>query len=180
MAFADVDDAIAAIGRGEIVVVVDDHDRENEGDLIMAAEKATPAAIAFIVRHTSGVICAALTGARLRALQLPLMVADNAESQGTAFTITVDYRKGTTTGISAADRASTLRALADLHIPADDFARPGHVFSGRALSAARPLPGRPPRPGPRNRAAHRPDLLGDRFPRPRAGRPRFGPEARRG
>jgi 3,4-dihydroxy 2-butanone 4-phosphate synthase/GTP cyclohydrolase II len=127
-----IEAAIAAIRAGGMAVVVDDADRENEGDLIMAAEKATPAAIAFIVRHTSGVVCAALTGARLRALQLPLMVADNAESQGTAFTVTVDYRKGTTTGISAADRAATLRALADPHTAADDFARPGHVFPLRA------------------------------------------------
>ena len=88
-------------------------DRENEGDLIMAAEKATPEALAFMVRHTSGVVCAALTGERLARAQLPLMVADNDEAQGTAFTVTVDYRQGTTTGISAADRAATLRALAD-------------------------------------------------------------------
>ncbi len=132
MSLDRIEDAIAAIGAGGMVVVVDDADRENEGDLIMAAEKATPSAIAFIVRHTSGVVCAALTAARLRALQLPLMVADNAESQGTAFTITVDYRVGTSTGISAADRAATLRALADPRISADDFARPGHVFPLRA------------------------------------------------
>jgi 3,4-dihydroxy 2-butanone 4-phosphate synthase/GTP cyclohydrolase II len=132
MSLDSIEDAIAAIRAGSMAVVVDDDDRENEGDLIMAAEKATPSAIAFIVRHTSGVVCAALSAARLRALQLPLMVADNAESQGTAFTITVDYRVGTTTGISAADRAATLRALADKKITADDFARPGHVFPLRA------------------------------------------------
>ncbi len=132
MSLDRIEDAIDAIRAGGMAVVVDDADRENEGDLIMAAEKATPSAIAFIVRHTSGVVCAALTGARLRALQLPLMVADNAESKGTAFTITVDYRIGTSTGISAADRAATLVALADPRISADDFGRPGHVFPLRA------------------------------------------------
>jgi 3,4-dihydroxy 2-butanone 4-phosphate synthase / GTP cyclohydrolase II len=127
-----IEHAIAAISRGEMVVVVDDAERENEGDLIMAAEKATPRAIAFILRHTSGVICAAMPAERLSALQLPLMVADNAESQQTAFTVTVDCRRGTTTGISAADRAATLRALADRGSRADDFVRPGHLFPLRA------------------------------------------------
>jgi 3,4-dihydroxy-2-butanone 4-phosphate synthase len=124
--------ALAAIARGQMVVVVDDAGRENEGDLILAAEKATPAALAFLVRHTSGVICAALPARRLAALRLPLMVADNAESYGTAFTITADYRHGTSTGISAADRAATLRALADPRAAADDFVRPGHIFPLRA------------------------------------------------
>src|SRR5450631_3924367 len=127
-----IEQAIAAIARGEMVVVVDDPGRENEGDLVMAAAKVTPQAVAFMVRHTSGVICAALPAARLQALQLPLMVADNAESQRTAFTITVDARHGTTTGISAADRAATLRALADPAFQADDFVRPGHVFPLRS------------------------------------------------
>jgi 3,4-dihydroxy 2-butanone 4-phosphate synthase/GTP cyclohydrolase II len=127
-----IEDAIAAISRGEILVVIDDPGRENEGDLIMAAEKVTPQAVAFMVRHTSGVICAALPGERLAALQLPLMVVDNAEAQRTAFTITVDYRHGTTTGISAADRAATLRALGDPASQAGDFVRPGHVFPLRA------------------------------------------------
>lgn len=127
-----IEDAIAAISRGEMVVVVDDADRENEGDLIMAAEKVTPEAVAFMLRHTSGVICAAMPAERLSALQLPLMVADNAESQRTAFTVTVDCRRGTTTGISAADRAATLRALADRGSQPDDFVRPGHLFPLRA------------------------------------------------
>ena len=127
-----IEAAIAAIARGEMVVVVDDPGRENEGDLVMAAAKVTPQAVAFMVRHTSGVICAALPAARLQALQLPLMVADNAESQRTAFTITVDARQGTTTGISAADRAATLRALAEPASQADDFVRPGHVFPLRS------------------------------------------------
>jgi 3,4-dihydroxy 2-butanone 4-phosphate synthase/GTP cyclohydrolase II len=128
MPFADIDKAIAAIGRGEIVVVVDDETRENEGDLIMAAEYATPDAIAFFLRYTSGVICVPMTGERLDDLQLPLMVATNTESQRTAFTVTVDYRHGTTTGISAADRAATVQALIDPTTRPEDLARPGHIL----------------------------------------------------
>jgi len=132
MTKSPIEDALAAIARGEMVVVADDADRENEGDLILAAQKATPQAVAFMVRHTSGVVCAALPGDRLAALSLPLMVAENEEAQRTAFTVTVDYRHGTSTGISAADRAATLRALADPATGAADFARPGHVFPLRA------------------------------------------------
>ena len=128
MPFADIDKAVTAIGRGEIVVVVDDEERENEGDLIMAAEFATPEKLAFFVTHTSGVICVPMTGERLDQLELPLMVAKNTESQRTAFTITVDYRHGTTTGISAADRAATIRALIDPATHPDDLARPGHIL----------------------------------------------------
>lgn len=128
MSFARIEDAVAAIGRGEMVVVVDDADRENEGDLIMAADAVTPEKLAFFVRHTSGVICAPLLGERLDELELPLMVATNTESHRTAFTVSVDLRKGTTTGISAADRAATLRALADPGSGPADFARPGHIF----------------------------------------------------
>jgi 3,4-dihydroxy 2-butanone 4-phosphate synthase/GTP cyclohydrolase II len=125
---APIEDAIAAIGRGEIVVVVDDEDRENEGDLIMAAESATPDKIAFFVRHTSGVICAPLTGARLDELDIPLMVRDNTESQRTAFTYSVDFRHDTSTGISAADRARTINSLIDPATRPADLARPGHIF----------------------------------------------------
>ena len=132
MQCSSVPEALAAITAGQMVVVVDDADRENEGDLILAAEHATPAALAFLIRHTSGVVCASVTPDRLEHLRLPLMVAANEESHGTAFTITVDYRHGTTTGISAADRAATLRALADPRAGAADFARPGHVFPLRA------------------------------------------------
>jgi 3,4-dihydroxy 2-butanone 4-phosphate synthase/GTP cyclohydrolase II len=132
MPLAPIEDAIAAIARGGIVVVVDDVDRENEGDLIVAAEKVTPATIAFMVRHTSGVICAALTAERLDALDIPLMVRGNTEAQRTAFTVSVDVRHGTTTGISAADRAATIRALVDPATRPDDLARPGHVFPLRA------------------------------------------------
>src|SRR5437588_3262497 len=128
MAFADVDDAIAAIGRGEIVVVVDDHDRENEGDLIMAAEFATADKIAFFLAHTSGVICMPMTGERLDELELPPMVSENTESNRTAFTVSVDARNGTTTGISASDRASTIAALIDPATRPRDLARPGHMY----------------------------------------------------
>jgi 3,4-dihydroxy 2-butanone 4-phosphate synthase/GTP cyclohydrolase II len=132
--FAEVTDAIAAIARGEIVVVVDDEDRENEGDLIFAAEHATPETMAFLIRHTSGVVCVAMEAGRCDALRLPLMVPDesNDEAQHTAFTVTVDVRAGTTTGISAADRARTVRAIVDPSTVPDDLVRPGHVFPLRA------------------------------------------------
>ena len=132
--FDPIEDAIAAIGRGELVVVVDDEDRENEGDLIMAASFATEEKIAFIVNHSSGVICASIPDERADALELPLMVAENTEAMRTAFTVTVDYRHGTTTGISASDRAATIRAMADTTSGPADFAKPGHIF---------PLRGRP-------------------------------------
>jgi 3,4-dihydroxy 2-butanone 4-phosphate synthase/GTP cyclohydrolase II len=132
MAFAAVDDAIAAIGRGEMVVVVDDKDRENEGDLVMAAEAATPDSIAFFLAHTSGVICVPLTPERADALELPLMVTTNTESQRTAFTVSVDARRGTTTGISAEDRAATIRTLIDPKARPSDLNRPGHIFPLRA------------------------------------------------
>ena len=125
--------ALAAIARGSLVVVVDDEDRENEGDLIMAAEMATPEAIAFMVRYTSGVLCVALPGRRLDELQLPLMVPRGNDSMNTAFTVTVDYRHGTSTGISAADRALTIRALVDPQAKPVDFNRPGHIFPLRAV-----------------------------------------------
>jgi 3,4-dihydroxy 2-butanone 4-phosphate synthase/GTP cyclohydrolase II len=124
--------AIEAISAGGAVIVTDDQRRENEGDLIMAAESATPEKLAFFLQHTSGVICAALTGERCDALGMPLMVQDNREAQGTAFTITVDLAEGTTTGISAADRAATLRALANPESEPNDFVRPGHIFPLRS------------------------------------------------
>lgn len=127
-AFDPVEDAISAIRNGEFVIVVDDADRENEGDLIIAAEKITPEKMAFLVRYSSGVVCIALPGARLDQLALPLMVRDNTDPHRTAFTVTVDYRHDTTTGISASDRAATLRALSDPGTTAGDFARPGHIF----------------------------------------------------
>jgi 3,4-dihydroxy 2-butanone 4-phosphate synthase/GTP cyclohydrolase II len=126
--FAAIEDAVAAIARGEIVVVVDDEDRENEGDLIMAAEHATAEKIAFFVKHTSGVICMPLTPERCDDLDLPLMVSHNTESHRTAFTVSVDFRHGTTTGISAGDRARTIQALIDPATAPADLARPGHIF----------------------------------------------------
>ena len=128
MGFARVEDVIAAFGQGEIVVVVDDAHRENEGDLIMAAEVATPEKIAFFLSHTSGVICMPMLGERLDELDLPPMVVDNTESNRTAFSISVDARVGTTTGISATDRAATIAALIDPKTRPGDLARPGHVF----------------------------------------------------
>lgn len=127
-----IEDVIAAIGRGEIVVMVDDEDRENEGDFIMAAEYATPEKLAFIVRYSTGVICAPLTDERCEELRLPLMVEQNTESQRTAYTVTVDVIEGTTTGISAADRAATVRAIANPDVTFKAFARPGHIFPLRA------------------------------------------------
>ena len=126
--FASVPDAVAAIAAGRMVVVVDDADRENEGDLIMAAEAATPETIAFFVRHTSGVICTPMLGERLDELDLPLMVATNTAPYRTAFTISVDAGRGTTTGISAADRATTITALIGPATRPGDLVRPGHIF----------------------------------------------------
>ncbi len=128
MPFTEIENAVAAVARGEIVIVVDDADRENEGDLIMAAEAMTPEKMAFMIRHTSGVICMPVEGPRLDELRLPLMVADNTESQRTAFTVSVDARHGTTTGISAADRSATVHALLDAATRPEDLARPGHIF----------------------------------------------------
>jgi len=124
--------AIDAFADGRFVLVVDDEDRENEGDLIVAAEAVTVEQMAFMVRHTSGLIVVALEVGRLDQLGLPLMVATNTESFHTAFTISVDLMHGTTTGISASDRTATIRALADRRYGPTDFAKPGHVFPLRA------------------------------------------------
>ncbi len=132
MPLAAIEDAIAAIARGEIIVVVDDEDRENEGDLIMAASAVTPEKIAFFLEHTSGYICAPMTGERCDELDLPLMVLSNTESHRTAFTVTVDYRHGTSTGISAYDRSATIAALVDPRTRPGDLARPGHICPLRA------------------------------------------------
>lgn len=127
-----IEQALRRISLGEMVIVVDDESRENEGDLIMAAEHATPAAVAFLVRHTSGVLCVAVPPERCDALDLPLMVPRNNEAHTTAFTVSVDRAGETTTGISAADRAATMRALADPELGPEAFNRPGHVFPLRA------------------------------------------------
>lgn len=126
-----IDDAVAAIGRGEAVVVVDDEDRENEGDLIFAAEHATPELVAFMVRYTSGYVCVALEEETAARLDLPPMVAVNEDARSTAYTVTVDAATGTT-GISARSRAETIRRLADPSSEPADFTRPGHVVPLRA------------------------------------------------
>ncbi|MDH7801188.1 MULTISPECIES: 3,4-dihydroxy-2-butanone-4-phosphate synthase [unclassified Rhizobium] len=132
MTIAKIEDAIDAISRGEMVIVVDDEDRENEGDIIAASDSITPQQIAFMMNHARGLICVAMPGERLDALDIPLMVSRNTESLKTAFTVSVDYIPGTTTGISAADRANTVRALVSECSRPEDFARPGHIFPLRA------------------------------------------------
>ena len=132
MTVARIEDAINAISRGEMVIVVDDEDRENEGDIIAASDSITPQQIAFMMNHARGLICVAMPGERLDALDIPLMVSRNTESLKTAFTVSVDYIPGTTTGISAADRAKTVRALVSEGSRPADFARPGHIFPLRA------------------------------------------------
>jgi 3,4-dihydroxy 2-butanone 4-phosphate synthase/GTP cyclohydrolase II len=128
MALSTIEEAIEQLRRGGIIVVVDDEDRENEGDLVMAAEDVTPEAMAFFLEHTSGVFCVPMESARADELDLPLMVTANTESQRTAFTVSVDFRHGTTSGISANDRAATVRALVDPATRASDLNRPGHIF----------------------------------------------------
>ena len=123
-----IEEAIDVIAEGGFVIVVDDEDRENEGDLIIAAEKVTQEKIAFMVRYTSGLICQPMLGSRLDELGLPLMVLENTDSHKTAFTVSVDYAPGTTTGISAADRAETIKALVDTTTRPTDLNRPGHIF----------------------------------------------------
>ena len=123
-----VTEAIEAFAAGEIVIVTDDDDRENEGDLIVAATHCTPEKMAFIIRHTCGIVCAPLTQSEARRLRLDPMVPSNDAPLGTAFTVSVDTRHGLTTGISAEQRCNTVRALANGNMGAEDFVRPGHVF----------------------------------------------------
>ena len=130
--FDTIERAVADIAAGKAVVVVDDEGRENEGDLIFAAEKATPELVAFMIRYTSGYICVPLTGADCDRLGLPPMYSMNQDKHGTAYTVSVDAREGISTGISAADRATTMRLLADPASRADEFTRPGHVVPLRA------------------------------------------------
>ncbi|HET7846632.1 MAG TPA: 3,4-dihydroxy-2-butanone-4-phosphate synthase, partial [Acidimicrobiia bacterium] len=128
MSFAPIDEIVAAIGRGEMVIMVDDEDRENEGDLILAAETATQSQIGFMLRHTSGIICLPVIGERLDELDLPMMVARNTDIRRTAFTVSIDARVGTTTGISAADRLKTIQTVLDPETRPEDLARPGHTY----------------------------------------------------
>ena len=128
MKLDSVEEAIRAIALGEMVVVVDDDDRENEGDLIGAAAKITAEQMAFMVRHTSGIVCTPITAEDAKRLKLDPMVALNDAPMGTAFTVTIDYKEGLTTGISAKERAATCHALANSNVVAGDFVRPGHIF----------------------------------------------------
>lgn len=129
---ATAEQAIDELRRGRMIILVDDEDRENEGDLVIAAEHVTPEAIAFMARHGCGLVCLALTEERAGELGLPLMVQENTSSFGTGFTVSIDAKEGTTTGISAADRAATIRLVLDAKARPEDFARPGHVFPLRA------------------------------------------------
>jgi 3,4-dihydroxy 2-butanone 4-phosphate synthase/GTP cyclohydrolase II len=128
MALSTIEEAIEQLRNGGMVVVVDDEDRENEGDLVMPAQDVTAESMAFYLEYTSGVFCVPLESSRADELDLPLMVVANTEAQRTAFTVTVDFRHGTTTGISASDRAATIRALIDPETRSNDLNRPGHIF----------------------------------------------------
>jgi 3,4-dihydroxy 2-butanone 4-phosphate synthase/GTP cyclohydrolase II len=133
IAFSSVDDAVEAVRQGKIVIVVDDEDRENEGDFIIAAEKATAETVNFMAKHGRGIICVALTPQRAKELSLDLMVDSNTSLHETSFTVSVDYIHGTTSGVSAHDRAATVRSLIDPATKPSDLARPGHIFPLRAL-----------------------------------------------
>jgi 3,4-dihydroxy 2-butanone 4-phosphate synthase / GTP cyclohydrolase II len=130
---ATIEEAIAEVRQGRMLVVVDDEDRENEGDLVMAADAATPEAVNFMAKYGRGLICVPMTGERLDELKIPMMVTDNTAPMGTAFTETVDARHGVTTGTSAYDRAVTIRALVDPTTRPEDLTRPGHIFPLRAM-----------------------------------------------
>jgi 3,4-dihydroxy 2-butanone 4-phosphate synthase/GTP cyclohydrolase II len=132
MSFASIDDAAADIREGRMIIIIDDEDRENEGDLVCAAEKITPELINFMARHARGLICLPLTEDRCDELHLTTQVADNTSAHGTAFTVSIDARKGVTTGISASDRAITVLAAVDPQTRPQDLARPGHIFPLRA------------------------------------------------
>jgi len=128
-----IDEAIADIKQGKLVIVVDDEERENEGDFITAAEVVTTEMIAFMLRHSSGIICAPITEARAEELDLQMMVDVNTARYGTPFTVSIDYAHGTSTGVSAYDRYMTMKAITDEKAKAGDFARPGHIFPLRAI-----------------------------------------------
>ena len=130
--FDEIEDAIRDIKKGKFVILVDDEDRENEGDLVIAAEKVTPQAINFMARHARGLICLALTPERVEELQLPQQAVENTAAFGTAFTVSIDARKDITTGISAADRATTIHVAIDPKSKPSDLARPGHIFPLKA------------------------------------------------
>ena len=126
--FDPIDEVLESLRQGHPIIVTDDANRENEGDLILAAEKTTAETLSFMIRYTSGVICVPMEGSDLDRLELPLMTLRNNEAMRTAYTISVDAKSGVTTGISAADRTRTIRLLSDPATRADDLVRPGHVF----------------------------------------------------
>ena len=128
MTFAPIAEIVEAFRRGDMVIMVDDEDRENEGDLIVAAEDATPEQIGFMLRHTSGIICLPIVGERLDELKLPMMVAKNTDVRRTAFTVSIDAADGTSTGISAHDRWHTIQKVLDSEASPEDLARPGHMY----------------------------------------------------
>ena len=128
MSISSIESVLDDIRAGKMVIIVDDEDRENEGDVMVAAEKATPEAVNFMARHACGLICLSLTEARAKELRLPLMVRDNTSPYNTAFTVSIEAKHGVTTGISAYDRAKTIEVAIDENMTADDLARPGHVF----------------------------------------------------
>lgn len=131
--FNTIEEAIEDFRNGKILIVVDDEDRENEGDFVLAAEKVTPEAINFFVKEGRGVVCAPITASRAKELNLDLMVDANTSLHETPFTVSIDYLRGTTTGVSVSDRSNTVRALVDPQVQANDFARPGHIFPLRAM-----------------------------------------------
>ena len=143
MRFNTIEEAIEDIREGKMIIVVDDEDRENEGDLIMAAEKVTAEAINFMAKYGRGLICTPLTGERCDELDLPAMVTKNTDSHETAFTVSVDAKGKTTTGISAHERAITIKTLIDPDTKPEDLARPGHVFPLRAKEGGGPAQGGP-------------------------------------
>ena len=131
--FVTIEEGVEEIRAGRILVVVDDEDRENEGDLVMAADKVTPETVNFMAKYGRGLICMPMMGDRLEELQISMMVSDNTAPQGTAFTVSVDARRGVTTGTSAYDRAVTIRTLVDPATRPEDLTRPGHIFPLRAM-----------------------------------------------
>ena len=133
MAFGTIEQALQDLREGKFILVADDEDRENEGDLVMAADKATPEAVNFMAKHGRGLICVPMLGERLDELEISMMVSNNTAPMGTAFTVTVDARRGVTTGTSAYDRAVTIRTLVDPAMGPRDLTAPGHIFPLRAM-----------------------------------------------
>ncbi len=140
-----VQEAVEEIKQGRMVILVDDEDRENEGDLTMAAEKVTPEAVNFMTKYGRGLLCLSMIEDKIRALNLPMMVSNNKSRYGTAFTVSIEATKGVTTGISAYDRAITILTAVDEDATADDLISPGHVFPLRAKSGGVTRPCRPNR-----------------------------------